>query len=62
MFKKYTVSNEIDDKEETAINMFYQIIDKKIADKDDSDLDQLKSDVKDFVQRVINIDSQETTA
>ena len=62
MFKKYTVSNEIDDKEETAINMFYQIIDKKIADRDDSDLDQLKSDVKDFVQRVINIDSQETTA
>ena len=57
-----TDKNEENRYKDTAINTFYKSLDRRIQKKDERDLEQLKADVKEFIQRVSDIENQETTA
>lgn len=46
---------------DTSINNLYQSIQRKINNKDSSDLDTLKAEVNSFINRAIDIDNRETT-
>lgn len=59
--RKFYTTRTIDEKEDTAINKTYKAIKWIIENRDESNLDQLKSMIYNFVERVNAINNWETT-